>query len=204
MRFFAALVVVLLAVGSFSARAQHDADDQYLVIYSLIQQADTLADSGQPQQALTQYAEVQNELQKFQKVFPDWNPKIVSFRLKYLAERVADVTAQLPPRSGNQCPGAGGPGDECRSGPGRRDRPVRAELAALRGQLQQLQADYTTLTAKLKEALAVQPAAIDSRELVKAQDQIRSLTKENELLKTSVSQGRTRTNVVTVPVEQMP
>ena len=44
-----------------------------------------------------------------------------------------------------------------------------AELAALRGQLQHLQADNTTLTAKLKEALAVQPAAIDSRELAKAQ-----------------------------------
>ncbi len=78
------------------AFAQADADDQYLMIYSLLQQGDNLADSGQPQRALTQYAEAQTELQQFQKVFPDWYPNIVNFRLKYLAEKIADVTASLP------------------------------------------------------------------------------------------------------------
>jgi tetratricopeptide (TPR) repeat protein len=198
MRFCAALVVVLLVLGLLSARAQQDADDQYLVIYSLIQQADGLAGSGQPQPALTQYAEVQNELQKFQKIFPDWNPRIVNFRLKYLAERIADVTAQFPATNAPvQTVTVTNLGPAPAVVTARSD----AELAALHGQLQQLQADYTTLAAKLKEALAVQPAAIDSRELVKAQEQIRSLMKENELLKTSLSQGRTRTNIITIAVE---
>src|SRR5271166_1603986 len=91
-----ALVILLLAAGLTPALAQADADDQYLMIYSLLQQADNLADSGQPQRALAQYAEVQTELQKFQKVFPDWNPNIVNFRLKYLAGKIADVTASVP------------------------------------------------------------------------------------------------------------
>ncbi len=97
MKFFAALMIILLAAGLSPALAQQDEDDQYLIIYSLIQQADGLAAAGQPQRALAQYAEVQNELQKFQKIYPDWNPKIVNFRLKYLAEKIADVTAELPP-----------------------------------------------------------------------------------------------------------
>ena len=91
-----ALVILLLAAGLTPAFAQADADDQYLMIYSLLQQGDNLADSGQPQRALTQYAEAQTELQQFQKVFPDWYPNIVNFRLKYLAEKIADVTASLP------------------------------------------------------------------------------------------------------------
>ena len=63
-----------------------------------------------------------------------------------------------------------------------------AEALELRGQVQQLQADNAMLTAKLKEALAVQPAAVDPRELAKAQEQIQSLMKENDLLKADLSQ----------------
>ena len=57
--------------------------------------------------------------------------------------------------------------------------------------MQKLQADNTTLQAKLKEALAAQPAAIDSRELARARETIRSLMKENDLLKVSLAQGKT-------------
>ena len=46
----------------------------------------------------------------------------------------------------------------------------------------------TRAQAKLKEALAAQPATVDSRELAKAQEQIQSLMKENELLKTGRAQ----------------
>jgi hypothetical protein len=59
--------------------------------------------------------------------------------------------------------------------------------------MQQLQADNTTLQAKLKEALGAQPAAIDPRELTRARETIRSLMKENDLLKVSLAQGKTGT-----------
>jgi tetratricopeptide (TPR) repeat protein len=51
-----------------------------------------------------------------------------------------------------------------------------------------LQADNRLLGAKLKEALSVQPAAVDPRELAKAEDRIRALQKENELFKMQLSQ----------------
>jgi tetratricopeptide (TPR) repeat protein len=189
MKFYAALVIILLAAGLSSARAQQSADDQYLIIYSLMQQADALAGSGDPRQALAQYTGVQGELQKFQNVFPDWNPKIVNFRLKYLAEKIAEVTAQLPATvappqmasATNVVPAISTADSD-------------AELSALRGQVQELQSDNAMLAAKLKEALAVQPAAVDPRELAKAREQIQSLMKENDLLKAGLSQGMNETN----------
>jgi len=200
-----ALVILLLAAGLTPAFAQSDADDQYLVIYSLLQQADSLADSGQPQRALAQYAEVQTELQKFQKVFPDWNPNIVNFRLKYLAGKIADIKTSLPAPVPAQVPAAANApvrtAAPANAGQGVAPAQSDAEAADLRNQLQQLQADNTTLAAKLKEALSVQPAAIDSRELDRARQQIESLTKENDLLKASLSQGKTRTNVVTLTAD---
>jgi tetratricopeptide (TPR) repeat protein len=191
MKFFVALVIILLAAGLSPVRAQQSADDQYLIIYSLIQQADTLAGSGDPQQALAQYNEVQNELQKFQNVFPDWNPKIVNFRLKYIAEKIAETTAQLPAMVAtaptNSMATTTNAGHEISNADS------DSELAELRGQVQELQSDNVTLTAKLKEALAVQPAAVDPRELAKAQEQVQSLMKENDLLKADMAQERTNT-----------
>ena len=70
---------------------------------------------------------------------------------------------------------------------------MEAQLGALHEQVQKLQADNTTLQAKLKEALGAQPAAIDPRELARARETIRSLMKENDLLKVSLAQGKTGT-----------
>ena len=102
MKRLVALLILILAAPLPSARAQQGPDDQYIIIYTLMQQADSLDGSGQSQQALAQYVQVQGELQKFQKIYPDWNPRIVSFRLNYLAEKIAEVTAKLPvvPQSG--------------------------------------------------------------------------------------------------------
>ena len=72
---------------------------------------------------------------------------------------------------------------------------LEAQLGALHEQVQKLQADNTTLQAKLQEALAAQPAAIDPRELTRAQEKIRSLMKENDLLKVSLAQGKTGTAI---------
>ena len=188
MKFFLAAIIIFLAVGLSPARAQN-ADDQYLGIYGLMQQADALAGSNEPRQALTQYTEAQSELQKFQTVFPDWNPKIVNFRLKYLADKIAAVTTQLPATaptnsisvSTNEAPTIFSASTSHSD----------AEVLYLRGRVQELQADNAALTAKLKEALAVQPSSADPRELAKAQEQIQSLMKENDLLKANMARTNT-------------
>jgi len=185
------LLFLILAVRLPPARAQQGPDDQYIVIYSLMQQADTLGSSGQPRQALAQYVQVQGELQKFQRIYPDWNPRIVNFRLNYLMEKIAEVTAKLPviPQNGTPSPALPPPGAAASTSAA----DLEAQFGALHEQVQKLQVDNTTLQAKLQEALAAQPAAIDSRELTQARAQIRSLMKENDLLKVSLAQGKAGT-----------
>jgi Flp pilus assembly protein TadD len=191
MKRLVALLILTLAAQLPPARAQQGPDDQYIIIYSLMQQADSLDSSGQPRQALAQYLQVQGELQRFQKIYPDWNPRIVSFRLNYLVEKIAEVTAKLPvvPQSGTPPPAPPAPG----AAPSTSTADLAAQLGALHEQVQKLQSDNTTLQAKLKEALGAQPAAIDPRELTRAREIIRSLMKENDLLKVSLSQGKTGT-----------
>ncbi|MGD0208442.1 MAG: tetratricopeptide repeat protein [Verrucomicrobiota bacterium] len=191
MKRLVALLILILAARLPQARAQQGPDDQYIIIYSLMQQADSLDSSGQPRQALAQYVQVQGELEKFQKIYPDWSPRIVNFRLKYLAEKIAEVTAKLPvtPQSGMPSPAPPPPG--AASSTSAAD--LEAQFGALHEQVQKLQVDNTTLQAKLQEALAAQPATIDSRELTQARAKIRSLMKENDLLKVSLSQGKAGT-----------
>ena len=78
------------------ARAQQYPDDQYIVVYSLMQQADSLNNAGQPRQALAQIPPGAGRIAAITKCFPDSNPKIVNFRLNYLVSQIAGVTARLP------------------------------------------------------------------------------------------------------------
>ena len=189
-----ALLLLVLAALLPSARAQQTPDDRYIIIYTLIQQADTLDSSGQLRQALAQYVQLQGELQQFQKIYPDWNPRIVNFRMHYLGEKITELTVKLPvtnpppetvpaPPVPGVAPGAAPPSTSAAD--------LEAQLGALHEQMQKLQSDNTTLQARLKEALAAQPAAIDPRELARAKETIRSLMKENDLLKVSLAQGKT-------------
>jgi len=183
------LLVVILTALLPTARAQQGADDQYIIIYSLMQQADALDSSGQSRQALAQYVQVQGELQQFQQIYPDWNTRIVGFRLKYLAEKIVEVTAKLPvtPPVGTPPPAMPPPPGGTASTAA---ADLEAQLGALHEQVQKLQGDNATLQSKLQEALAAQPAAVDARELTRAQEKIRSLMKENDLLKVSLLQGK--------------
>jgi Flp pilus assembly protein TadD len=188
-----ALLLVLAALLP-AARAQSGtADDQYIIIYSLIQQADTLDNAGQSRQALDRYLQLQTDLQRFGNIYPDWNPRIVKFRLNYLAERIAEVTRKLP--VANPAPEtAAAPAAGAAAAPGAASGPLvadlQAQVGALHDQIKRMQTDNSTLQSKLQEALGAQPAAIDARELARAQEKIRTLMKENDLLRVSLAQGK--------------
>jgi Tfp pilus assembly protein PilF len=190
MKWFSVIVALLLAVPG--ARADGP-DDQYIRIYTLIQEADRLADSGQPSEALPKYLEAQTALQRFQAGYPDWNVQVVKFRLSYVAGKIAAVSARVP------APVPAGPGVTAaappKAGPAQPAQPAaprdwEAQLSALKEQARQLQADKAVLEAKLKEALSVQPAAIDPRELARAEEKIKGLMKENDLLKVTLDRQK--------------
>jgi len=189
---FAALLVALLFAVSLSVRAQ-SSEEQYVRIYNLIQQADALNGNGQFTQALPKYLEAQSALQRIQKFNPTWNPKVVGYRLSYIAERIEagpGVASSTPVRKPAPTPTTPPTGAETVSSKSEAQTatapPSNPNVAELQNTVARLQADKAILEAKLKEALATQPAAADPRELVKAQEKLQSLLKENSLLKTSL------------------
>ena len=96
---------MILAVAPLPAHAQQNPDDQYIGIYNLMQQADSLAAAGQPREALADYTQARAALDRFSRVFPNWNATIVNFRLDYLAQKISGLTGQVletntpPPKS---------------------------------------------------------------------------------------------------------
>lgn len=180
-RFHLILAVLLTCICGAYAQSP---DDQYLPIYTLIQEGDAAAERDQKSQALAKYMEARSALQRFQKGFPEWSTDVVKFRLNYLSSRIASLSAQAQPPSPPQ------PAAEA-------EKPlpaeVQAQLSRVAEQVRQLQADKGLLEAKLKEALAATPAAIDPRELGKAEERIKNLQKENELLTASLEAAKGQT-----------
>ena len=173
MKLFLAVALVLAGLLS-SVRAQTGADEKYIAIYGLIQQADNLATTGEPHDALAAYLEARTQLVQLQKHFPDWNASILAFRLNYLNDKIAELT---PASAAPAAPGLNAAASAAAQAQAQRD--------AFQAQLQSAQFENQALQAKLKEALAAQPAAVDADALAQARAQIRWLMKDNDLLKAS-------------------
>ena len=174
MKFFLTVAVIVLA-SLAPALAQQEADEKYLDIYSVIQSAETLASNGETRDALSGLTDAQTQLQKFQKLYPTWNPDIVAYRLNDIASKMSSLKGQSAPRPTEKS-GTGG----TNSANGK----LQTTISDLQTELKKQQQDNDALQAKLKEALEAQPAAVSATELFKANELIKELTKQNALLKT--------------------
>ncbi|MBA4148178.1 MAG: tetratricopeptide repeat protein [Verrucomicrobia bacterium] len=188
------LSVFLLGFGSV-AHAQN-ADDGYLKLYSSLQEADTLNQNGQYRAAAEKYLEVQSGLKAFRNIHPTWNPKIVSYRLNYVTERLESVIRFLPAPVATTTPGvtntpAPGASFELSS-----RRPARTEpdpeVASLNSEVRRLESEKASLEAKLREALSIKPAETDPKQLARVQQRVVNLQKEKDLLEVALDQERAR------------
>jgi tetratricopeptide (TPR) repeat protein len=181
------VLVLTLVLAPLCVRA--DAlDDQYVRIYNLIQEADLLNSNGQVNQALSKYLEAQNALQKFHRINPDWNTRVVTFRLNYLNSKVTAASAQ--PISADKSPKTATTSSNSTNSA--LSAQLDHQLNTLKDQVRQLQTEKIVLESKLKESFSAQPATVDPRELAKAQEQLKSMQKENDLLKVTVNQQKVR------------
>ena len=94
-RWLSGLVLTALLMALCPARAEGP-DDQYLQVYNLIQQADELNTSGKPAAARAKYQEAHTALRSFQQGYPDWNPRLVAYRLNYVAQKLAGLSEKPP------------------------------------------------------------------------------------------------------------
>jgi tetratricopeptide (TPR) repeat protein len=185
MRRLLSLACFLLVLSFSHVHAQ---DDQYIKIYSLIQEADASHGSKQYAVAMAKYKEALELLQQFQRRYPDWNSNIVKYRLSFLGAVISEIAAKHPD---SLAPNAGGavtnrPALDSAAAE-TQAREAEAKLTVLQNQIRQLQSDNSLLEEKLKEALRAQPATADPRAVARAEQEIRSLQKENSLLKVNLA-----------------
>jgi len=194
MRFVPAVLVAVLFLSSMGVqlRAQ-SADERYVQIFNWIQEADTLSEHGESRQAVGRYLEAQTALKNLNSAFPGWHETVVKFRLAYLTERLEALTQKVAPT--NQVATAETNVTET----------VNATTNLMRQmdqEIKRLNAQNAVLEAKLKEAFSVQPAAADPRELAKAEDRIRDLQKERDLLKTTLEKQTPAPNAAALEQER--
>ena len=169
--------VLVLGGGALPVRAQSP-EDRYLRAYALLEEADKLKNGGQAPSAVTKYLEAQVALKGLREAYPEWNTKLVAYRLE-------DIAGKLEPLTRSKVAPAGGTGAGSPSG-------LADQLLAMRQDLDRLTAHNSLLQAKLREALTVQPAAVDPRELANAEVKIKQLQKERDLLNVTLEQSSAR------------
>lgn len=178
-----ALISMILFTGLLLVRGEGP-DDRYVQIYNLIQEADGLNDNGQGREAAFKFHQAQKDLKALQADYPDWNANVVKFRLGYIASKLEPLAEKFPAPNATNAP----PSLVTTEPP-----PVLSGtnlLKELQEEIKRLTLQNGHLEARLKEALSVQPAPLDPRELAKAEEQIKQLLKEKDLLKVSLDQER--------------
>jgi hypothetical protein len=96
-------LVVILVLGLLSALAParaDDAEDQYLQVLYSVKQAAELEASGSLAPAKAKYQQALKELVDLQRANPDWNSKMVIFRVNNLAEKITALTEKEAASSG--------------------------------------------------------------------------------------------------------
>lgn len=171
-------------------------DDQFIVAYNLIQQADKSRDA---REASLLYTEAEKTLRALQRASPSWNDRVITYRIRYCTEKLEGLKEALSkapaapaergtnaPASKPALPASGAPSSE-----------VLEQFNSLNSRIQQLATEKQSLEAKLREALAAQPAPVDPRELQDAVERISSLQSTNKTLVARLeAQERERRNLV--------
>jgi chromosome segregation ATPase len=178
------MVLMLLGMCLGEARLSADgADDAFIRVYNLIQQADAHRETGQVSAARDAYAEAKAGLEVLRRNYPAWNERVVGYRLRYVAERL-DALKKLP-ESAAKPPATAAPSGSgaSKSAPGLApEGEVVAQFQQLNLEIERLAADKKLLEARLREALSAQPAPVDPKEFQSALERITALQSTNKAL----------------------
>jgi len=159
--------------------------------FNLIRQADAL-EAEAPTNALEKYLQARQGLQRLKKNAPEWNAEIIKYRLDYIERHIGPLlaTMKLPPLRDN-------PAVQLKEKDSKIAR-LTAELVGAREAMQKQEAEYR---AKLREALAAQPARLNPETLEEVQKQSLHLQEELLFLKTNYQKGSRRLEELTRELE---
>lgn len=186
----------LLAAAGLHAQS---ADDQFVRIYNLLQQADQLNDSGETEQAYQKYHEVRAGLKRIQAGYPNWQSKVINFRLNYVADKLAPLEPKYKDKGLIRPQTAVDPLTNAKNQAASTVQTLQLEnrVRDLAEEVDRLRAEKQILEAKLREALAAQPPVNDPAEINRADEKIRTLSKELEVLRAGLEQEKNRQQATT-------
>jgi hypothetical protein len=81
------LFAAIFCLSLLLAQAESQ-EEQYVRIYNLVEQGDSFNAQGKSVEALSRYREAGGMLRRLKKTYPDWNEKMVDYRLGYLANKI--------------------------------------------------------------------------------------------------------------------
>ena len=185
--FLVSILAAALLVGEINAYAAEqdtNVDDLYIQVYNTILGADEAWQMGKKREAWQLYQQAQSFLKDIKTQYPNWNQKLIDFRLSY-------IDAKLEQFADNEKDISNEPlhtDKVTTNNVANSDLSVQEEIEKLRTQVAQLQSIRTELEKRLKEATSAQPATSDPEQLAKAEKTIAELTQVNTQLQTQLSQ----------------
>ncbi len=192
LRRFLFLFLAVVLPAAWPDRLWAGADDDFIAVYNLIQQADSFRETGQVATAREAYGNAQRRLRELQRGYPSWNERVVNYRLRYVAEKLAALpesptraTPEAVPVTPRLDPGPAPAGE------------VIEQFNSLNAEIGRLSSDKKLLEARLREALTAQPAPVDPHEFQQAVEKIAALQATNRVLVTDLEkQQADRKNLV--------
>ena len=179
MKRFSFITKLVLSFGLLSTVQAAGPDDSFIQAYSLIAEADNLSRLGQQNSATQKYRQARNDLAALQSGYPDWNSAVVSFRIKYLDQKLKEAGAEAP--------------EDVKATldkPATLDPTVaRREIAILKRKVESLENAIIIKDAKLKEALSAVPSPEETKQLAKLESDLSGLRQENTNLKGAIDKA---------------
>ena len=179
MKQFSFITKLILSFGLLSTVQAAGPDDSFIQAYSLIAEADNLTRLGQKNSAIQKYQQARNDLAALQSGYPDWNAAVVSFRIKYLDQKLKEIGAEAP--------------EDVKA---TLDKPAtidpaaaRREIAILKRKVESLENAIVIKDAKLKEALSAVPSPEETKQLAKLESDLSGLRQENTNLKGAIDKA---------------
>ena len=179
MKRFSFITTLFLSFGLLSTAQAAGPDDSFIQAYSLIAEADNLSRLGQKNTAIQKYRQARNDLAALQSGYPDWNAAVVSFRIKYVDQKLKAIGAEAPGdvKATSAKPAALDPAA------------ARREIAILKRKVESLENAIILKDAKLKEALSAVPSPKETRQLAKLESDLSGLRQENANLKGAIDKA---------------
>ena len=181
MKRFSSITTLVLSLGLLFTAQAAGPDDSFIQAYTLIAQADNLSRLGQKNSAIQKYRQAHNDLAALQSGYPNWNAGVVSFRIKYVDQKLKAL--------GDAAPETAAPSAK----PAVLDpAAARREITILKRKVESLGNAIILKDAKLKEALSAVPSPEETQQLATLEANLSGLRQENANLKSAIDKATTR------------